>query len=113
MIEIYGIKNCDSVKKALAFFKNNNLPYNFHDFKIEPASCQKIDIWLKSTDIKKLFNARSTTYRKLQLKDKELHERDMAAWLCKENLLIKRPIIEYNGEIVVGFNESDYQGVFL
>jgi len=113
MIKIYGIKNCDSVKKALKFFKNNNIPYELNDFKNKPIECDKVTYWLQHIDIKSLFNARSTTYRNLKLKEKHLDEKEQKQWLCKENLLIKRPVIEYNNSIIVGFNEENYTRSFL
>lgn len=112
MIKVYGIKNCDSVKKALKFFKNNNLEFELYDFKTQELPCQKIDEWLTQTDIKTLFNARSTTYRNLKLKELDLNENEQAQWLCKENLLIKRPVVEYEDTILVGFNEEIYQRSF-
>jgi len=113
MIQVYGIKNCDSVKKALKFFKNHNLAYTLQDFKTESVSCDKISFWLESSDMKTIFNKRSTTYRTLELKEKNLTEDEQKEWLCKENLLIKRPIIEFEDKIIVGFNEKNYEGIFL
>lgn len=113
MIKIYGIKNCDSVKKALTFFKKHNIEFELHDFKTQAVGCDKISFWLLKTQIKVLFNSKSTTYRTLGLKEKNLDEKGMAEWLCKENLLIKRPVIEFNDTLVVGFNEDSYQGAFL
>jgi len=113
MIIVYGIKNCDSVKKALKFFEHHDISYELHDFKTNPVKCDKLSIWLESVDIKTLFNARSTTYRNLKLKEKNLNEQEQREWLCKENLLIKRPIIEYKDKLLVGFNEQNYNGVFL
>lgn len=113
MIEIYGIKNCDSVKKALSFFKKYDLAYNLHDFKTEELPCSKVEAWLTKTPMKTLFNARSTTYRTLKLKEKNLDETAEKEWLCKENLLIKRPVVEHNGELIVGFNEETYKRSFL
>ncbi|MBN2816403.1 MAG: Spx/MgsR family RNA polymerase-binding regulatory protein [Campylobacterales bacterium] len=113
MIEVYGIKNCDSVKKAITFFKKHDLPYQLHDFKTAALPCQKVEEWLKNVDIKTLFNSRSTTYRALNLKELNLDETAQQEWLCKENLLIKRPVVEYNGEVIVGFNEEIYTRSFL
>ena len=113
MIIVYGIKNCDSVKKALKFFKLHDISYELHDFKTNPVECKRVSSWLESVDIKTLFNARSTTYRNLKLKEKNLNEQEQLEWLCKENLLIKRPVIEYKDKIFVGFNEQNYEGVFL
>ena len=113
MIKVYGIKNCDSVKKALSFFKKHQLEYELHDFKTAPVGCEKVASWLESVPLKKLFNARSTTYRNLKLKEKNLSEEEQTEYLCKENLLIKRPVIEVDEAVIVGFNEENFQGVFL
>ncbi len=113
MIKVYGIKNCDSVKKALSFFKKHNLDYVLHDFKTEPVGCEKVSSWLESVPLKQLFNARSTTYRNLKLKEKNLTQEEQTKYLCKENLLIKRPVIEFGEDVIVGFNAENFQGVFL
>ncbi len=113
MIRVYGIKNCDSVKKALSFLKKHSLEYEFHDFKTQELSCDTISSWLKKTDIKTLFNSRSTTYRTLKLKELNLTDEQKKEWLCKENMLIKRPVIEFNSEVLVGFNEDNYKKVLL
>jgi len=113
MIQIYGIKNCDSVKKAIKFFKTNDLKYELFDFKTQELSPQKVQEWLKQTDINTLFNSRSTTYRNLKLKELNLDDASKQEWLSKENLLIKRPVIEYNNKVIVGFNEQDYTRNFL
>lgn len=112
MIQIYGIKNCDSVKKAIKFFKKHDLEYKLFDFKTENLPCEKISSWLEKTDIKTLFNTRSTTFRNLKLKELNLDEASQKEWLCKENLLIKRPVVEFNEEVLVGFNEENYQRSF-
>ena len=113
MIKIYGIKNCDSVKKAVKFFKAHNIAYELFDFKKEKLPCEKIEEWSKKVTIKTLFNARSTTYRNLKLKELDLDETEQKEWLCKENLLIKRPVVEYNNALFVGFNEEIYKRSFL
>lgn len=112
MIKVYGIKNCDSVKKALSFFKQHNLPYEFIDYKNEPLACQTIEHWVQKIGIDPLFNAKSTTYRELGLKELNLDANQKKEWLCKKNLLIKRPIVEFDDKLLVGFKEDNYQGVF-
>jgi len=112
MVKIYGIKNCDSVKKALKFFKEHNISYELFDFKQEPLSCKKIEEWLTKTSIEKLFNSRSTTYRNLKLKELALDEKQKAEWLCRENLLIKRPVVEFNEQLLVGYSEEAYKNLF-
>ena len=113
MIKVYGIKNCDSVKKALKFFKEHNIEYELFDFKTQELPCEKIEEWSQKVGVKTLFNARSTTYRNLKLKELNLDEAGQEEWLCKENLLIKRPVVEFNDELLVGFNEENYQRSFL
>ncbi len=113
MVQIYGIKNCDSVKKALTFFKKHKIEYELFDFKTQKLQCSKIDEWSSQIDMKTLFNSRSTTYRNLKLKELNLDEEGQREWLCKENLLIKRPVVEFDGKVLVGFNEEIYERSFL
>jgi len=108
MLKIYGIKTCDSVRKAIKFFKNHNIPYTFINFRETPVSQDEIASWLKGTDIKTLFNTRGTTYRTLKLKELNLSDDEKVTWLAKENMLIKRPVVLYENKIIVGYNESQY-----
>ncbi len=113
MIKVYGIKTCDTVRKALKFLKEKGVDYEFIDFKKSPVGCDKIDAWLKKVPMEKLFNKRGTKYRTLKLKELDLNEAGMKEWLCKENLLIKRPVIEWeNGELLVGFDTQAYEAHF-
>lgn len=109
MIQIYGIKNCDSVRKAIKYLKNNNIAYEFIDFRETPVEKETINAWLKTTDIKTLFNTRGTTYRTLGLKDMHLNDAQKEEWLSKENMLIKRPVITFGDDVIVGYNEALYQ----
>ena len=112
-MKVYGIKTCGSVKKALKFFKEKNIEYEFVDFKKTPVGCEKIDEWLSKVDMNILFNKRGTKYRQLKLKELNLDENGMKEWLCKENLLIKRPVIELdNGDVIVGFDKEKYEEIF-
>jgi len=112
-VKVYGIKTCGSVKKALKFFKDNDIDYEFVDFKKTPVDCNKIDEWIGKVGIDVLFNIRGTKYRTLKLKELNLDENGKREWLCRENLLIKRPVIEQDsGEVIVGFDEEKYKGIF-
>ena len=113
MIKVYGIKTCDTVRKALKYLKEKGIDYEFVDFKKSPVGCEKIDEWLKKVPMEKLFNKRGTKYRMLKLKELNLDEAGMREWLCKENLLIKRPVIELeNGDVIVGFDAERYEALF-
>ena len=109
MLKIYGIKNCDSVRKAIKYAKNHDLAYEFIDFRETPVTSDIITTWLASTDIHTLFNTRGTTYRTLKLKELNLSDEDKKQWLSKENMLIKRPVITFGNKVIVGYNEPQYQ----
>jgi Spx/MgsR family transcriptional regulator len=108
MLKIYGIKNCDSVRKAIKYLKSHEIDYEFIDFRETPVDQNTIASWLKHTDIHTLFNTRGTTYRTLKLKELALSDEDKRQWLAKENMLIKRPVIELDNKLIVGYNESQY-----
>ena len=112
MVFIYGIKNCDSVKKALNFLKERSISYTFVDFKTSPVDITKITQWLSKVEMSVLLNTKGTTYRTLNLKSLDLNDNDKAQWMSKENLLIKRPVIQYNSNVIVGFDLSNYEGIF-
>jgi arsenate reductase len=113
MIKVYGIKSCDTVRKALKFLKEKGVEFAFVDFKETPVGCEKIDEWLHKVDINTLFNKRGAKYRILKLKELDLDEAGMREWLCKENLLIKRPVIELeDGRVIVGFDPQRYEEIF-
>jgi len=113
-MEIYGIKTCGSVKKALKFFKDHAIEYHFVDFKQSPPDCSQIDRWIAEVGIERLFNNRGTKYRTLKLKELNLDETGKREWLCREFLLIKRPVIEQDdGTVIVAFDEEKYREIFL
>ena len=112
MVKLYGIKNCDSVKKAVKFLKANGIDYEFIDFKTTPVDCDTVTPWLKQVEMKKLFNTRGTSYRTLKLKELTLNEEQQLEWLCRENLLIKRPVLDLNGKITVAFDQEVYEKLF-
>lgn len=113
MLTIYGISNCDSIKKACSFFKEHCIEYEFVDFKTSPVGAEKIFQWAQKSDISVLLNAKSTTYRALKLKELALNSDEKVEWMTKDNRLIKRPVIEYNSNLIIGFNQSQYEGIFL
>ena len=114
MITVYGIKTCGSVRNALKFFKENNIEVEFVDFKKQTMGCDKISFWLEQIPMDKLFNNRGTKYRTLKLKELNLDDALKKQWLCDENMLLKRPIIEYgDNQVHVAWNEEEYQKKFL
>lgn len=111
MIRLYGIKNCDSVKKAIKFFKSEDIDYELYDFKERSVERSIIEGWIESgATTKELFNTRSTTYRTLKLKERDLSESEKIDWMSRENILIKRPVIELkDSRVLVGYDEILYR----
>lgn len=113
MINIYGIKTCSTVRKAIKFCKDNNLEYTFIDFRTNPLECEKVNYFATKVDINLLFNNRGTKYKDLGLKELNLDENRKLEWLCKENMLLKRPVVEYKDKVLVSFNEEIYKKELL
>lgn len=106
---IYGIRNCDTMKKARAFLDAKGVAYDFHDYKtagIEPA---KLKAWAKDVGWEKLLNKAGTTFRKLPEVDREgLTEAKALALMAAQPSMIKRPVLEAHGRLLVGFRPEDY-----
>ncbi len=111
-MKLYGIKTCDSVRKARKFFKDRGIDYDFVDFRETPVKEETISKWLEKVSIDSLFNKRGTTYRTLKLKELNLDDKGKKAWLAKENMLIKRPVIEYENQVITGFDKKKYEEIF-
>ena len=110
MLQIYGIKNCDTVKKALGFLTKHNINYEFHDFKKEPPTKKQIEQWLQQIDWKVLLNMRGMTWRRLAESEKENINKTKAIKLMLEQpSIIKRPVLKVSNKIIVGFSEDDYK----
>ncbi|MGJ1226879.1 ArsC family reductase [Sphingobacterium siyangense] len=110
MLQVYGIKNCNTVKKALTWLEDNNVPFQFHDFKKEGVSVDKLKEWETQVDWQALVNKKGTTWKKLSPETQEqVIDGDSANKVLQENTsMIKRPVIEYNKGILLGFNEAEY-----
>lgn len=110
MIRIYGIRNCDSMKKAFAWLDAHDVTYEFHDYKkhgIEPATLTR---WLTRAARSELINTRGTTRRKLNDTDKTIdNDADAVALMAAHPSLIKRPVIDTEeGVLLVGFDAARY-----
>ncbi len=108
-ITIYGIPNCNTVKKTLDWFKQKNISIIFHDYKKEGISKEKLTAWCKLTGWQILLNKKSTTWRGLLADEQEKVTNQTAAinLMMNNASLIKRPVIEIGEEILVGFNETE------
>jgi len=114
MTTIYGIKNCDSVKKALKWLDNNNISYEFHDFKKQGLSPELLNQFVEKSDWQTLINNRSTTFRNLAPSIKD-NLTDQAAFqaVIEQPTLLKRPVLALNEQLYVGFKEDQYQTLFI
>ncbi|KIM13313.1 MAG: arsenate reductase [Sulfurovum sp. FS08-3] len=112
-MKVYGIKSCGSVKKALNWLDAHAMAYDFVDLKQEKIERLVIKRWLEYVPIEQLFNRRSTTYRNLKLKELNLNDSEAIEWLLKEPMLIKRPVIEQDNAIMVGFDLNEYNQKLL
>lgn len=110
MTTVYGIKNCDTVKKALKWLDKNNIAYRFHDLRQDGISKADLQQWTKAVDWEVLLNTRSTTWRQLPDEDKHDVDANKAITLMLANpTLIKRPIIISGKTTLVGFKEVEYK----
>ena len=102
--KVYGIPNCDSVKKAIASLKQNDIEVVFHDFKKHGVAPQSLDEWITAFGLDKLINRKGTTWRGLDenLQGKAQSIEGAKALLLEYPSIIKRPVIELNGELSIG-----------
>lgn len=115
MLTIFGIKNCDSVKKARKWLESNNIDYRFHDFRADGLDKQRLSQWNKTLGWEVLLNRRGTSWRQLSQQTKDSIDEKSAMELMLENpTLIKRPVLEVDdGSMQVGFSESAYKQALL
>lgn len=110
---IYGIKDCDTMKKARAFLDKRGVAYDFHDYKAQGIERARLEGWAKKAGWEALLNRAGTTFRKLPDKDKAgLTERKAIALMLEQPSMIKRPVLELGrGKVMVGFKPDDYAGL--
>ena len=110
---LYGIANCDTVKKAKKWLDNNQISYQFIDFKKQGANPEDVCNWIERAGIGKVLNKRGTTWRKLSAEQQEFRSQEEAVNLiCENPTLIKRPVLVDGETLEIGFKENNYQAVF-
>jgi arsenate reductase len=108
---VYGIKNCDTVKKATNWLKSKEFNFTFHDYKTQSISEEKLKQWVEQVSWEILINRKGTTWKQLNesVKEKIINKSEAIELMKSKTSIIKRPIIEINGKImVVGYNEEEY-----
>jgi len=110
MLTIYGIPNCDTMKKARTWLESHDVPYEFHDYKKAGIDEARLSAWSKKAGWETLLNRAGTTFRKLPDSDKtSLTEKKAIALMQAQPSLIKRPVLELGrGKILVGFKPEIY-----
>lgn len=112
-MKIYGIPNCNTVKKALDWLKSNQISYEFHDFKKLGITENKLKEWAQQKGYEALMNKRGTTWKKLEPEVQNAVTSESAAFrlMQEKTSLIKRPVLETGEGILLGFDEDQYQAV--
>lgn len=114
MTILYGIKNCDTVRKACRWLDQHGVAYQFHDFRTDGLSKRDVEQWLQDLGAEKLINKRSTTWKQLSEKERQLACSGSAADIILANpTLIKRPLLRVKQQLHSGFAETDYAQIFI
>ncbi|NOU48954.1 ArsC family reductase [Pseudoalteromonas sp. JBTF-M23] len=113
MTIMYGIPNCDTIKKAKKFLTDNNIAFNFHDYRKNGLDETLLDTFFSQLGWENVLNKRGTTYRALTEEQKQtLNEHTAKALLLEAPAMIKRPILIHNDKYYLGFKKEQYQEIF-
>jgi len=109
-VTIYGIKNCDTMKKARAWLDAHGVAYAFHDYKAAGIARGALEGWSRAVGWETLLNRAGTTFRKLPDKDKKegLAEKKAIGLMVSQPSMIKRPVLDVGGKLLVGFKAENY-----
>lgn len=112
-VTLYGIKNCDTVKKARKWLEKNHISYHFHDFRTDGLDKKLMESWLRKIDWEMLLNTRGMTWRKLDESERQNMTKNKAiSLMLMQPTLIKRPVLTTGGDCYVGFDEKNYTALF-
>jgi len=113
MTTLYGIKNCDTVKKARTWLEQHKVDYHFHDFRADGLTAEQVNTWITEIGLEPLVNKRSTTWKELDEATKNNFNEINAATVISENpTLIKRPLLDTGKQKYVGFKDTEYTHIF-
>jgi arsenate reductase (glutaredoxin) len=114
-ITIYGIKNCDTMKKARAWLDKNGVDYSFHDYKTTGIERERLEQWCSKVGWETLLNRGGTTFRQLPDQHKAgLDAKKAVALMLKQPSMIKRPVLDLGGgKLVVGFTPENYNKAMI
>ncbi|MGL6123103.1 MAG: arsenate reductase [Shewanella sp.] len=110
---LYGIKNCDTVRKARKWIETQNLTVNFHDFRDQGLRQDDLELWCNTSGWETVFNKRSTSFRALSDADKiDINQTKAITLMLAQPTLIKRPVLVVGTHVLIGFDEVAYKRVF-
>lgn len=110
---MFGIKNCDTVAKARKWLEAEHVPYDFHDYKTQGVTAEKLKDWAAEVGWEALLNKAGTTFRKLPEADRQdIDEQKAIALMVAQPSMIKRPVVEGAGPLLVGFKPERYAAAF-
>lgn len=113
MTTLYGISNCDTIKKAKRWLDSAGIEYRFHDYRKDGIDAETLTQWSTELRWEDLLNRRGTTWRKLPEEQKSAIDQDLAIQLMVEQpAMIKRPLLAYNDQKILGFSEQKYSEIF-
>ncbi|PHR65905.1 arsenate reductase [Pseudidiomarina marina] len=109
-ITVYGIPNCDTVRKARKWLEQQQVTFHFHDVRAEPVPTSTIAVWLEQLGSDTVINKRSTAWRQLSAEQQQIATNEDAVRLLQEHpTLMKRPLLDCHGTLSAGFNEKLWQ----
>jgi arsenate reductase len=113
-VTIYGIKNCDTMKKARSWLDQHGVAYQFHDYKAAGVERSALESWAREVGWEVLLNRAGTTFKKLPDKDKGgLTEKKAIALMLEQPSMIKRPVLDVGGKLLVGFKPAEYEKLLV
>ena len=110
MVHVYGIPNCNTVKKAIDWLQQHDVEYTFHNYKKEGVAKEKLENWIEMFGSEKLVNKKGTTWRKLPPEQQERieSEKEAIAFMMENPSVIRRPVIEKDNDLLIGFDPDEY-----
>ena len=110
---MYGIKNCDTIRKATKWLNQNNIHHQFHDLRTDTLTKVMLEKWVFAVGYEVILNKRGTTWRKLPMEtQKKVSRLNIIQLLLEQPAMIKRPILDVDGAIHVGFILDQYKAIF-
>ena len=113
MVTVFGIRNCDTIRKARRWLDGQGVEYSFHDVRSDGLSRTQLEGWVKTLGWEKLLNRRGTTWRKLPEAVRDnINKRVAVKLMLEQPAMIKRPVLDLGNSLHLGFSEATWSGLF-